>query len=146
MYACKGSSSCKLSVFEVFLVCVYPYLDWIRRFKSPHSVQKQENTDQKNSEYWHFLCNVFNSSNIFFAYQSHVDFLLYSVLVFTALKNSKEFSFGNLTLYFIMFKNGQTYFKNLAVFPHYIHTLRCSHIAVFAHFSTLWNKVLTNLL
>ena len=31
------------------------YLDWIRRFtKSPYSLRKRENTDQKNFEYGHF--------------------------------------------------------------------------------------------
>ena len=34
----------KLSVFGVFLACIFPYSDWIQR----------ENTDQKNSKYWNF--------------------------------------------------------------------------------------------
>ena len=42
--------------------------------------------------------------------------------------------FFNLTLYCIMLKNGQTYFKNLAVFtPH-------NFKSMFGHFSTLCNK------
>ena len=39
-----------------------------------------------------------------------------------------------LTLYFIMLKNGQTYFKNFAVF------IPQDFQSIFGHFSTLWNK------
>ena len=46
----------KVSIFRVFLVCIFPHSDWIRRISlSPHSVWKQENTNQKNSEYEHLL-------------------------------------------------------------------------------------------
>ena len=41
----------KVSVFEVFLVHIFPYSDWIRR----DLVRMREITDQKNSEYGHFL-------------------------------------------------------------------------------------------
>ena len=40
----------KTSVFEVFLVRIFP----------PHLVRMPENTDQKNSEYGHFLCSAWH--------------------------------------------------------------------------------------
>ena len=59
--------------------------------RSPCLFRMRENIDQKNSEYRHFLRSVFNSFGIFFDDQSHVDFLFYLVLVFTALRNSNNF-------------------------------------------------------
>ena len=43
--------------FGVFLVHIFPHLDWIRRNTSYLSVLNPNvgNTDQKNSEYGHFL-------------------------------------------------------------------------------------------
>ena len=32
-------------------------------YSGPYSVQKRENTDQKNSEYWHFLCSALVKKN-----------------------------------------------------------------------------------
>ena len=42
---------------EFFLVCIFPNLEWIRRFKSkyPYSVQIRENTDQKKLRTWIFF-------------------------------------------------------------------------------------------
>ena len=59
----------KVSVFGVFLVYIFhirtEYGDL--KSKSPHSVRMQENKDQKNSEYGHFLhiesVKVVNVSN-----------------------------------------------------------------------------------
>ena len=45
---------------------------------------------------------------------------------------------SKLTLYFMMLKNGQTYFKNLAVFT------QQDFLIMFGHFSTLWNRGLTS--
>ena len=47
----------KVSLFVVFLVCIFPYSDWILRDTSYLSVfsPNTENTEQKNSEYGHFL-------------------------------------------------------------------------------------------
>ena len=47
----------KVSLFGVFLVRIFPHLDWIRgdaRRISPYSVRMRENTGQKNSKYRHF--------------------------------------------------------------------------------------------
>ena len=44
----------KLSVFGVFLICIFPHSDWILLSISPYSVRMLEKTDQKNSEYEHF--------------------------------------------------------------------------------------------
>ena len=45
----------KVSKFWVFLVRIFPYSDWIRRWsKSPYSVWMRENMHQKNSEYRNF--------------------------------------------------------------------------------------------
>ena len=49
-------SEWKVSVFGVFLARIFLLSDWIRRF-SPYSVRMRENTNQKNSEYWQFLCS-----------------------------------------------------------------------------------------
>ena len=50
---CIGlNTAWKVSVFAVFLVRIFPHLDWIRW--DPYSVQMRENTDQKNSEYGSF--------------------------------------------------------------------------------------------
>ena len=43
----------KVSVLGVFLVWIFPRLDWILRI-FPYSVQVRENTDQKNFKYGHF--------------------------------------------------------------------------------------------
>ena len=43
----------KVSKYGVFLVLIFLYLDWIRRF-SPYSVPVQENMDQKSSVFGHF--------------------------------------------------------------------------------------------
>ena len=47
----------KVSVFEVILVRIFPYPDWIRRdiSISPYLVWMRENADQNNSEYRHIL-------------------------------------------------------------------------------------------
>ena len=42
------------SVFRAFLVRIFPHSDRIGSI-CPHSVQMRKNTDQKNSEYGHFL-------------------------------------------------------------------------------------------
>ena len=49
----------KVSVFEVFLVRIFPHSDRIRRDTPSYSARMQESTDQKNSEYGHFLPSVF---------------------------------------------------------------------------------------
>ena len=49
----------KVSVFRVFLVRIFPYLCWIRRFESPYSVRIWENTDQKNSECAQCSCSAY---------------------------------------------------------------------------------------
>ena len=46
----------KVSVFGFSLVRIFPHLDHIRT--SPYSVRMQENMDQNNSKYGHFLRNV----------------------------------------------------------------------------------------
>ena len=43
----------KVPVFEDFLVCVFPHLDWIRK-----------NTNQKNSKYGHFSRSVYDAALI----------------------------------------------------------------------------------
>ena len=50
----------KVSVFPVFLVCIFPHFDWILWDSpiSPYSVKMQENTDQKNCEYRDFSRSV----------------------------------------------------------------------------------------
>ena len=42
----------KVSVFEVFLVRIFPHLDWLRR-------DTPKNTNQKNPEYRHFSRSVY---------------------------------------------------------------------------------------
>ena len=50
----------KVSKYRVFLVRIFLYSDWIRRFsKSPYSVRIQENKDQKNSVFRHFSRSAF---------------------------------------------------------------------------------------
>ena len=49
----------KVSKDAVFLVRIFPHLDWIRKFKSPYSVQIRENTDQKNSVFGRFSRSEF---------------------------------------------------------------------------------------
>ena len=46
-----------MSVFGAFLVRIFPHSDWIRRvvYEESYSARMRENTDQKNSEYGHFL-------------------------------------------------------------------------------------------
>ena len=46
----------KVSVLGFSLVRIFPHLDHIRT--SPYSVRMQENMDQSNSKYGHFLHNV----------------------------------------------------------------------------------------
>ena len=46
-----------VSVFRVLLVRIFQHLDWIQR-KSPYSARIREITDQKSSEYGHFLRRV----------------------------------------------------------------------------------------
>ena len=43
----------KMSLFGVFLVCIFSHLDWIGR-DTQYSVQMREKMDQKNPEYGHF--------------------------------------------------------------------------------------------
>ena len=74
-----------------------PHLPTFGLNKFPYLVKMRENADQKNSKYRHFLRSVFKSSSMFFADQSHVNFIFYLVLVFTALRNSDNFLFVNLT-------------------------------------------------
>ena len=58
----------KVSIFGAFLDRIFPHLDWIRSdtpylsvfSRTPFSVQMQENTNQKNSEYRHFSRSVGN--------------------------------------------------------------------------------------
>ena len=44
----------------------------IRSSISPYSVQILENTDQKNSEYWHFLCSDTCASDSFETWSGEV--------------------------------------------------------------------------
>ena len=53
----------KVSVFLVFLVRIFPHLDWIRRDLSLFS-PNAENTDQNNSKYGHFLRSAYDLKNI----------------------------------------------------------------------------------
>ena len=46
-----------VSKYSVYLVRIFLYFDWIRRF-TEYSVQMRENTDQKNSVFEQFLCSV----------------------------------------------------------------------------------------
>ena len=59
-------------------------------------------------------CNTINSAYLYLALRLLCNRMFIRITV--------------LTLYFIMLKNGRTYFKNLSM---------------FGHFSTLWNKGLT---
>ena len=55
------STAWKVSVFGVFLVCTFPYLDSIRGDTPcffPYSVRMWENTDPKNYEYRNFSRSV----------------------------------------------------------------------------------------
>ena len=52
----------KEPVFGVFLVRIFPHLDWILRI-SLYSLQMRENTDQNNSEYELFLRSVNEAKN-----------------------------------------------------------------------------------
>ena len=47
----------KVSVFGVFLVRIFLHSDWITNTQAEYSSRMRENTDQKNSEYGHFLCS-----------------------------------------------------------------------------------------
>ena len=60
------NSALKVSLLEVFLVRIFQYLDWIRRDTPYLSLftPTQGNTDQKNSEYEHFLRSVINSFQV----------------------------------------------------------------------------------
>ena len=50
------SSALKVSVFVVILVRIFTYSDWIQKIRiSTYLVWMQENADQNNSEYEHFL-------------------------------------------------------------------------------------------
>ena len=53
----ESHNAWEVSVFGVFLVRIFPQMDWIRvdkEYLSPYSVQMLENKMQKNSEYGNF--------------------------------------------------------------------------------------------
>ena len=80
----------KVSVFEVFLVHIFPHLDWIQRDSiSPYSVQMRENTDQKNSEYWDFSRSAKHRFKQFWCVESKnliiVQFFIHQTETFVAL-------------------------------------------------------------
>ena len=53
----KTNALCKVSVFGIIMVRIFPHSDWILR-DNPYllySVLMRENTDHSNSEYGHFL-------------------------------------------------------------------------------------------
>ena len=85
----KLNITSKVSVFGVFLVHIFPHLDWILRDTSisPYSVQMRENTDQKNSKYRHF-----SSSDILLYYSRNpYNCSSFKVIFLTLLKR------GNLS-------------------------------------------------
>ena len=47
-----------VSVFGVILVLIFPHSVWIRRDTPPYSVRMEENADQNNPEFGHFLRSV----------------------------------------------------------------------------------------
>ena len=62
-----------MSVFGVFLICIFPHSDWIRNDTpeyreilhiSTYSVRMRENTDQKNSEYGHFFTQCYTNDKV----------------------------------------------------------------------------------
>ena len=75
----------KVPVFTVLLVRFFPHSDWIRSdilYRSPYSVQMRESTDQKNSEYGHFLrSNGYYPPKIQFVY----------IILCTAILTTKSF-------------------------------------------------------
>ena len=84
----------KMSVFGVFLVCIFPDSDWIRKdteYLSVYSVRKWENTNQKNSEYGHF------------SYRDHVTGFCAIVSI-----NSKK-SLESVYYYFKLLWNGYSF-------------------------------------
>ena len=44
----------KVSIFRVFLVCIFLHSDWIQSISIQYLVRMQENMDQKKSEWRHF--------------------------------------------------------------------------------------------
>ena len=67
----------KVSKYGDFLVRIFPYSDWIKRFtrKSPYSVQIRENKDQKISVFRHF------SRSVYFSNTQILYLKIYSLLV-----------------------------------------------------------------
>ena len=47
-----------MSVFGVILVPIFPQSEYCDKEVSPNSIQMQENTDQNNCKYEHFLGSV----------------------------------------------------------------------------------------
>ena len=64
-YYYKSLTVWKMFIFGVFLVCIFPYSDWIRRDTEylsvfcPNAAKCVKNGDQNNSEYGHFLRSKF---------------------------------------------------------------------------------------
>ena len=83
----ESNTAQKLSVFGVFLVCIFPHLDWVRI--SPYSLQMRQNTDQKNSEFEHFPRSEIESSVTKFLFFIHLQ------TIAAAIPYSKEISWKN---------------------------------------------------
>ena len=62
---CLKSEKCPNT--EFFLVCIFPYLDWI-----PYSVQMRENTDQKNFVFGQFSSSAWISNKVITAHKGDV--------------------------------------------------------------------------
>ena len=67
----------KVSIFGVFLVRIFPQSDWIRR-DTPY-LRMGKNTDQKHSEYGHFLPSgqEYNTDNIVLFSSNQIADILY---------------------------------------------------------------------
>ena len=78
----------KVSVFGVFLVRIFPHLDWILEIVriSPYSVEMRENTDQKtlNTDTFHEPC-VLTCSSV------HYSISVYNVTTLKAIKKNSKY-------------------------------------------------------
>ena len=86
----------KVSVFVLSVVRIYPHSNWIPRFTEQISIfiPNVVKYGPEKLQYRQFLRSVFSSCSIVqLAYQSHVNFLFYLVLVFLQSSLATVFSF-----------------------------------------------------
>ena len=68
----KDSTACKVSVFGVFLVCIFPHSARIESLRIQSEMR--ESKDQKNPEYGHFSRNVYYKHSVKLQFTSKKQF------------------------------------------------------------------------